>query len=226
MRSITELRDVEDPAWPEIEAAIGRAKVSVAVLPVAQEQGETTLVQLQVTARAALGALALHTGGLLVDHGWLRILGGGEPPLNLSIANGLHEPRDEAPGHMLVAFDVLGGKFALNGGALPASTGEICYFAPDDLDWLPLGMGHGDFIAWCLTGRLAEFATDLRWTGWEAEVATLDLDQGISVYPFPFTVEGRDLNKVSRRPVPIAELLALWDDLAAQIDGVPPDENG
>ena len=31
MRSITELRDVEDPAWPEIEAAIGRAKEMPAV---------------------------------------------------------------------------------------------------------------------------------------------------------------------------------------------------
>jgi len=67
MRSLDELRDVADPAWPAIRAAIAAAPSPVTVLPVDEATAEQTLVALQVTARSALGALALHTGGLLVD---------------------------------------------------------------------------------------------------------------------------------------------------------------
>ncbi|MFB7198264.1 DUF2625 family protein [Streptomyces sp. NPDC056240] len=41
------------------------------VLPGDVNEGRRCLLQMQVTGRSALGALALHTGGLLVDNGWL-----------------------------------------------------------------------------------------------------------------------------------------------------------
>ena len=193
----------------------------VTVLPGALTTQEATLVQLQVTARSGLGALALHTGGLLVDHGWLRVLGGGDPLLNLATANGLEVPPDQPPGALLVAFDILGGKYAINGGSLPGSPGEMCYFAPDELAWWPMEMGHLDFVMWSFTERLGQFNEHLRWEGWEQEVDALALDQGISVYPFPFTEEGQNLATVSRRPVPITELLTLWEQLAEQLRDVP-----
>jgi hypothetical protein len=80
-------------------------------------------------------------------------------------------------------------------------------------------MGHGDFVSWSFTDRLEQFSANLRWPGWQ-EVAAVRLDQGISVFPFPFTSEGHDLALVSRRPVPIEELLDLWEHLAEQLDGV------
>jgi hypothetical protein len=221
MRSFEELASTDDPAWPLIEEAIAAAAVPVMVLSSERSTREMTLVRLQVTARSGLGALALETGGLLVDHGWLRVLGGGEAPLNLATANGLETPPDESPAQLLVAFDVLGGKYAINGGVLPGSPGEVCYFAPDELAWWPMEMGHLDFVIWSMSGRLEEFSENLRWPGWEAEVAALSLDQGISVFPFPFTAEGHDLAMASRRPVPIAELLTLWEHLAEQLKGIP-----
>ena len=39
--------------------------------------------------------------------------------------------------------------------------------------------------------------------------------------PPPFTTQGSDLSKVSRRPVPIAELMSCWDDSAQQLNDVP-----
>jgi hypothetical protein len=57
----------------------------------------------------------------------------------------------------------------------------------------------------------------LRWPGWEEEVESLDPDQGIALYPPPFSVEGRDPSKVSRRAVPIAELFGFYEDAAAQL---------
>ena len=185
MWTIEELRDVDDPAWPVIEEAIAGADRPAEIIAGDRAAGEQTLLLLQVTTRSFLGALALHTGGLLVDHGWLRILGGGRGPLNLCTANGVDQPPDEPPGQVLVAFDVLGSKFAINGGALPGSPGEVCYFAPDDLAWLPLEMKFSEFVLWSLTDSLGLFYEHLRWPGWEAEVASLALDQGLSLVPRP-----------------------------------------
>lgn len=39
--------------------------------------------------------------------------------------------------------------------------------------------------------------------------------------PPPFTTQGSDLSKVSRRPIPIAELMAYWEDVAEQLRDVP-----
>ena len=97
----------------------------------------------------------------------------------------------------------------------------MCYFAPDELAWWPMGMGHSDFVMWSFSNGLERFNLHLRWDGWEQEVAILDLDQGISVYPFPFTAEGKDLAKVLRRPAPIAELLLIWEHVAEPVKGMP-----
>lgn len=122
-----------------------------------------------------------------------------------------------APGHLLVAVDALGGAFAVNGGGLPGTPGDVAYFGPDDLTWTSLGLGHHAFVGWALTDDLAAFSEHLRWPGWEAEVEALPLDRGILPYPFPFTVEGRDVGAAARKPVPMEELLAIWPDLAAQL---------
>ena len=37
---------------------------------------EKALVDSQVTTRSSMGAIIYETGGILVDHGWLRFLGG------------------------------------------------------------------------------------------------------------------------------------------------------
>ena len=60
-----------------------------------------------------------------------------------------------------------------------------------------------------LNEGMAEFYSTLRWTGWEAEVSAIALDRGIHAFPPPFTVEGKDLNQVSRKDIPIKELLSL-----------------
>lgn len=75
MRELSELIDVEEPAWPELREIVGAGPVSVEVLPADGGLGKASLLQLQVTARSYLGAVVLHCGGLLVDDGWLRVFG-------------------------------------------------------------------------------------------------------------------------------------------------------
>jgi hypothetical protein len=94
---------------------------------VERQEAEACLLALQVTARSTLGALALHTGGVVIDHGWLRLLGGGHGRLpSLATANGVTD--GQQPPVLLIGFDVLGGRFAIDGGA---ATGN-----PVDVFWL------------------------------------------------------------------------------------------
>jgi Protein of unknown function DUF2625 len=176
-----------------------------------RQAGLEVLFRMQVTARSMMGALALNSGGMLVDHGWVRLLGGGSGDLpDLAAANGLGPPGASAPPPWLTAgFDVLGGRFAVNGGGLPGQPGQVCYWGPDTLSWTALGAGYSQFARMMLGGGLAGFYQDLRWPGWQEEVAALGTDQGISVYPFLFTAQSRPVAHASRRPVPFAELLDL-----------------
>jgi len=116
-----------------------------------------------------------------------------------------------------VAYDVLGGRFAINGGSLPGDPGGMCYWAPDTLDWSPLGGGHTAFVEWVLTGGLGGFYSGLRWPGWDSEVRELSPRQGLACYPPPFTVEGRNLADADRRPVPFAEVLDFYADMGEQL---------
>lgn len=175
------------------------------------------LEALQVTARSPLGALALNTGALLADNGWFRILGGGAEGIpDLATVNSL--PSVQSPPHLTIAWDVLGGQFAVDGGGLGLAPGVVCYFGPDTLAWQSLGMGHGQFVFAAIAGELADVFADLRWQGWEEEVRGLLPADGISVYPPPFTEEGKDIASTHRRPVPLAELVDFYIDMAAHLN--------
>jgi hypothetical protein len=228
VRSLRELVDVDDPAWPALADALVDSGASTRILPIEPSEGERCLYRLQVTARSTLGALALKTGGVTVGHGWLRVLGGGGHGLrDLAGVNNLRgETHSESPGLMLVAFDVLGGRFAINGGMLPGQSGEVCYWGPDTMQWQPTGLGHTDFVHWSITDGLDKFYAELRWNGWEHEVAEVALDAGLSIYPFLCTAESRPIAATSRRPFPWDELSQLLDELAALPEGKYRFESG
>ena len=226
MRGVEELTAVSDPAWPALEAEL-RSNPQVPILPVTAGAGQECLYGLQVSTRSRLGALALHTGGLLIDDGWLRVLGGGEADLpSLAQANGL--PGDgRSPASLVVGHDVLGGRFEVNGSdpaalGRPGNAGEVCYFGPDTLAWESLGAGHGAWLSWIAEGGTAQFYESLRWTGWQAETRTLPLSHGITVYPFLWSREAhQDLDATTRRPAPITELFSLQDEFAARFAAEP-----
>lgn len=190
IRAAGELAGVPDPAWPLWLELVRLAPVTAVVLPVDRPDGLEVLFRLQITARSMMGALALNSGGMLADHGWVRLLGGGSGNLpDLAAANGLGPPgASPPPMSMTVGFDVLGGRFA----------------------------------RMVLGGGLAGFYQDLRWPGWQQEVAALGPDQGISVYPFLFTAQSRPIAQASRRPVPFTELLDGHAEAERQVSRLPP----
>lgn len=216
-RKTTALRDV-DSAWPDVEALLAAAAGRVTVLPVSDRHGEDALVGLQMTVSSPMGALTRHCGGLLVDDGWVRVLAGGCPAVALSSLPGANRMVDGlptlVPGALVVAYDALGGVFAVNGGALPGDPGEVCYFGPDTRGWSPLGDRYGTWLEGLATADLDAFFAALRWPGWRGEVAPLRADRGVHLHPPPWTVEGRDPATVSRRAVAVNEL-------TGQLLGVP-----
>lgn len=208
---------------------LGTSPVPVRVLPACVDEGRRSLRQMQVSARSMLGALALNTGGLLVDDGWVRVFGGGSGPDGglPSLAQINRFPSDCDPvwhpaAGLVVGHDVVGGVFALNGGdpsaaGRPGEPGQMTYFAPDTLEWEAMDMGHSAWVRWLLSGRLETFYDGLRWPGWRAEAAALACAQGISVYPFLWSKEAHDdLAATSRRAVPMREVIGAAADFARQ----------
>ena len=214
-RDLSQLISTQDPAWPLVQTWIGKAKTTVQVLPKSPARADSALLAAQVTTRSPMGAVIYETGGILVDDGWLRILGSGSAALDRDL---MSWNKGKTSGMLLVADDVLGGFFALNGGAFgPETLGKIYYLSPDNLQWEALGFGYSDFLVFCFSGKLNQFYEGLRWRNWQPEVAQLTGNQGISCVPFLFTKEGRNLNKVSRKPIPIAELWGLQNSFRAQL---------
>ncbi len=214
MRTLAELVNLAEPAWPMVLEWVGVATKPVEVLPVDRPASEAALVALQVTTRSPMGAVVYESGGLLIDHGWVRVLGSGHPRLPRTLPGWNWERmifnEGEAPPFLLVADDVVGGFFALNGGALPGQPGNVFYFAPDSLEWEDLDGGYTDFLYWLLTGNLDGFYADYRWEGWREEVTALPGDEGYLIFPFPFAKDGGPLAGRSRKGVPLAELYGMY----------------
>jgi hypothetical protein len=137
IRTLRDLINTVDPAWPLVQEWIRNARNHVEVLPAQRERSEATLVYLQVTTRSPLGAVALETGGMFIDHGWLRILGSGHQRMQGTLQtwnSPEHMPaEDRLNDALLIAHDVVGGFYALNGGAFAGTLGNVFYFAPDTL---------------------------------------------------------------------------------------------
>jgi hypothetical protein len=216
MRPLSELIDTKEPAWPLVEQWIGEAVIEVEVLPAQQAAGEAALYATQVTTRSPMGAIAYRAAGLFLDSGWLRVLGaGGHPRIHRSLP-AWNDGR--SLGFYLIADDVVGGSFALNGGALGEDRGNVYYYAPDSLRWEPCNFGYSQFLVWAMSARLGDFYESLRWDGWQSEVRTLTGDQSINFYPFLFA-KGAPLKDRSRWPVPVAEQYGLQLDIQRQLDG-------
>ena len=225
MRPLDALIDTGDPAWSLIAAGLLGAANHVEILSAERARVEATLVALQVTTRSPLGAIALETGGMLVDDGWIRLLGGGGAGLSGDLArwNGLGaQPlRPTAPGLFIVGYDAIGGFFAIDGGALGSLKHNVFYFAPDTLRWEDMARGYGDFLDFLFVGDLAGFYADYRWPSWKADVSALPFDEVFSVYPPLWTREGKQLKSQARGRVPALEAYSSQQDAAREIEALP-----
>ncbi|NVO86848.1 DUF2625 family protein, partial [Hymenobacter terrestris] len=188
----------------------------VRVLPKTAVEAERALLAAQVTTRSPLGAILYETGGLLVDGGWLRVLGSGSPLLSRSL---MDWNQGKLEGALLIADDVIGGFYAINAGAFGSeSLGQVFYFAPESLEWQALDKTYSEFLRFCFSGNLDDFYSDVRWPGWQGEIRPLTGDQGVAFFPFLFLEEGKNVATSKREVVSIAQLWAFGQEMKQQLD--------
>ncbi|STY62188.1 DUF2625 domain-containing protein [Mannheimia haemolytica] len=212
MKRLDELINVEEPAFELIQEWLKEATNHYEILPKEQRRAEKELIHLQITTRSPMGAVIYETGGILIDYGWLRILGSGSDKLDRGIYEwNLNKTilENQQPPFLLIADDVLGGFFAINGGVLGDDIGNIYYFPPDTLEWESLEINYSQFLYWVLTGDLSLFYSQFRWNNWMDDVMKINGNHGYSFMPFLWTKEGKDIEKVFKREVPIEEIYSL-----------------
>jgi len=221
MKSAEELIDKKDPGWVIVEGWIKTAKNKVEILPVDGLKAKEALFHTQVTTRSPMGAIVFMTGGLLIDDGWIRILGSGNSRFNRTLPDWnkgkSFNEFGETPPFLLIADDAIGGFYLLNGGGLGTDVGKIYYFSPDNLEYEQLDITYSEFLEFCFNNDLDKFYEGNRWNGWREEVSKLKGDEVFNFYPFLWTAEGSDINKSSRKIISIQEQYGLNLDLRKQL---------
>lgn len=221
MRPVDQLIDTTQPGWDLVKEWIGEAKNNVEVLPADTALSKDALYKTQMTTRSPMGAIVYSTGGILVDHGWVRILGSGCSKMKRSLpewnkGRTFQEFGDHLP-YLLIADDAVGGFFLLNGGGLGKDLGKVYYFSPDNLEYEPMNLGYTEFLLFCFNSNLEKFYKGLRWKGWQKEVAIISGDQVFNFFPVLWTKEGKDIEKVSRKAVPVQEQYSLNMSMRTQL---------
>lgn len=222
MRTLEELINKEEPAWDLIQEWLQEAINTYEVLPRDAKRAEIELLNAQITTRSPMGAILYETGGILINGGWIRLLGSGCERFDRGMfqwnKGKTFEDYGQPPAFLLVADDILGGLFAINGGAFGQDDlGQIYYLAPDTLSWEPMNCGYSEFVCWTLEGNIDLFYEPYYWKGWQEEVTKLNGNQVFSFFPFLWTKEGQQIEAVSRKIVPIEESYRLTMDMQRQL---------
>ena len=209
MRNVDELINKADPGWTFVKHWIDSATNKVEVLSCDSNKAKDALYKAQVTTHSPMGAIIFSTGGLLIDNGWIRILGSGNRRLNRSLPDWnkgkTFKNYGEKPSFLLIADDAIGGFFAINGGKFGSDLGKVYYLSPDNLKWEPLELSYSEFLNFCFSGDLKEFYKELRWTGWQKDVSKLNGTKVYNFFPYLWTTEGKDINKNSRKVISVEE---------------------
>jgi hypothetical protein len=221
MRPINELINLSEPAWTFVKQWIDSADNTVEVLSTDTISAKEALFHIQVTTRSPMGAIVYMTGGLLIDNGWIRILGSGNEKLNRTLPDWNRGKTftdfGEPPPFLFIADDVIGGFFLLNGGGLGPDIGKVYYWSPENLEYEPLNITYTEFLDFCFNGNLEEFYDGYRWTTWKTDIVTLTGDEVFFFFPFLWTKEGENIEENTRKIVPIEEQYTLSLDFRKQL---------
>ncbi|PSK92695.1 DUF2625 family protein [Taibaiella chishuiensis] len=207
-RPFEALINQQENGWALVAEGISKARNKVEVLPVDSAKAKDALYKCQVTTRSPMGAIVFNTGGLLIDGGWIRVLGSGSIKLNRSLPDWnkgkAFTDFGTQPPFLLIADDASGGFFLLNGGGLGKDAGKVYYWPPDDLNLEPMDITYTEFLDFCFNQDLGKFYKSSRWPGWEKDLPTISGDQTINFFPPLWSKEG-DLKKSKRAVAPVQE---------------------
>ena len=154
--------------------------------------------------------LILEHFSYVTVNGYLKILGN-DSENGFSYCNELFSKCYNS-NHCLIAYDILGGLFAINIEKL----NSIEYFAPDTLEWEDLEIDYKEFLYWVTTNQLDTFYQELI----VPDLLTLDLslekNEVVLTHPFIWSMEYTPSGAV-RKIVPFKELLEMNADFYRQL---------
>lgn len=203
MKTIDELIDKNDPAVNLLHDWQKQSDRKIEILSPSDER-DSILLSLQMTTHSLLGSIAYDTGGVIIDDGLIRILGSGHENFNRNLSSW---NRGKSNGFYLIADDVIGGFFAINGGALGDDLGNIYYFAPDSLDWEGFDVTYSEFINWAFLGNITGFYDWILSENDKNAIADLKYDECFSY--FPMLCLSDNGQKRDKMAVPIEEIWSM-----------------
>lgn len=207
------------PAWSKIEQWKASATNPIQFFPADTTRAKFTLFRADFDINSTLAAFAFNSGGMIVDGGWLRVLGSGCDKFNRGLIEwnkGKTVAGSDTVKYFLVADDVVGGFFALY--LTPHTRFEnalVYYQGPNDRRWVSTGLHYDNFLQFCFAGEIKMFYNNYRWEGWKKEIHMINTNQTISCYP-EFWTEGARDTKLKRRVVPVQK---LWDLYNPKVEG-------
>ncbi|WP_249291267.1 DUF2625 family protein [Campylobacter curvus] len=116
---------------------------------------------MQVSTASPLGAVVYKSDGVLFYLGFVRLLGSGCERMRRGLCSWNEKMMPDLPiqrrPYLIVADDVVGEVFAINGGGLGENAGVIYYLAPDTLAWEDTELSYSEFVYWLFCGDVAKF---------------------------------------------------------------------
>jgi hypothetical protein len=210
MKTLKDLINKEEFGWGLVKTWMKGSKNNFEILPKNPKRADEELLRLQISTKSPVGAIVFETGGILIDHGWLRILGSGSTKLNRGIMEWnkgkTYVNEGEKGGYLFIADDIIGGYYAINAGELGDDIGKIYYFAPHTSTWESLACGYADFVNWSLNGDLDLFYQGYKWESWKQDIANVNGDQ---VYAHLTAEEHTSAQSSQRKLVPTEHQVKL-----------------
>ena len=154
--------------------------------------------------------LILEHFSYVTVNGYLKILGN-DSENGFSYCNELFSKCYNS-NHCLIAYDILGGLFAINIEKL----NSIEYFAPDTLEWEDLEIDYKEFLYWVMTNQLDTFYQELIAPDLLILDLSLEKNEVVLTYPFIWSMEYTPSGAV-RKIVPFKELLEMNADFYRQL---------
>jgi len=214
MKPLSELLNNQKKGWDVITQWSSNARNKIEILSKDNLRADSALYQSQLEASSPLGAVVYGCGGILIEDGWIRILGSGCTRLDRSLPDwnkgkSTFKSKDQS-NFLLVGDDVIGGIYGMKTeGPDNTTIGKIYYFGPNSLQWEATGLSYIGFINFCFSGNLQSFYGDFQWHNWQEEVKRINGNEVISCYPLLWTKEGKEM-KSNRKIVSIQKQWELY----------------
>lgn len=166
--------------WEEIEKMFLQSLNKIE-LKKSLKDNKNAVDKLNINEESVLGAMIVHTSGVIVN-GYLRILGK-DGELDIILLNEI--VKHFYPGNkLIVAIDIWGGIFAIGNNDFESDKRHIWYFAPDLLKWENLEVNYAEFIAWSCSSAISEFYKSFLWNDFETIIKDVGEKQAVLFYPF------------------------------------------